>query len=176
VSKEERNRPADGAVPSFEAYAGSGPENYEKYFVPVIGAPLATDLVQAAELQVGERVLDVACGTGVVTRLAAERVGPTGTVAALDINPGMLAVARTVTPASMAIGWHEASVEKSGLPDEAYDVVLCQMGLQFCSDKAAALREMRRLLAPAGHVAQRWSVTSSASGRSSPTTVPYSWR
>ena len=77
----------------YEAYGGSAPENYERYFIPAIGAPLATDLIDTAALRPSERVLDVACGTGVVARLAAERVGATGTVAGIDINPGMLAVA-----------------------------------------------------------------------------------
>ena len=75
------------------AYGGSAPENYERHFVPLIGAPFAADLVADAALNPGERVLDVACGTGVVARLAAERVGPHGTVAAVDLNPAMLAVA-----------------------------------------------------------------------------------
>ena len=94
---------------SFEAYGGSAPENYEQYFVPVIGTPLATDLVDVAALRPGERVLDVACGTGVVARLAAERIGATGTVAGIDINPGMLGVARSVTPAGLPIEWHRAA-------------------------------------------------------------------
>src|SRR5215207_11707155 len=124
---------------SFEAYGGSAPENYERYFVPVIGAPLATDLVDVAALRPGERVLDVACGTGVVARLAAERVEATGTVAGIDLNPGMLAVARSVTPPGMVIEWHQSSAEAMPLPDEAFDVVLCQLGLQFVPDKLAAL-------------------------------------
>ena len=137
---------------SFEAYDGDAPENYERYFVPVIGAPLATDLVDAAALRPGERVLDVACGTGVVARLAAERVGDTGTVAGIDINPGMLAVARSVMPAGSSIEWHESSVEEIPLPDEAFDVVLCSLGVQFFPDRLAALREMRRVLAPGGRL------------------------
>lgn len=139
-------------TPSFETYGGSAPENYERYFVPAIGAPLATDLIQVAQLRAGEQVLDVACGTGIVARLAAERVGPAGAVTGLDINPGMLAVARSATPNALTIEWNEASADATSLPDDRYDAVLCQMGLQFFPDKVAALREMRRVLAPGGRV------------------------
>src|SRR6185503_2261928 len=97
--------------PSFEKYGGTAPENYERYFVPAIAAPLAEELVRAAGLRAGERAIDVACGTGVVARLAAARVGDMGAVAGVDINPGMLAVARTVTPPEVAIDWHEASAD-----------------------------------------------------------------
>ena len=135
-----------------EVYGGSPPENYERYFVPAIGAPLANDLIKLAALRPGERVLDVACGSGVVARLAAQLVGSSGTIAGLDINPGMLAVARSTTPPGMAIDWHEASAEAMPLPDASFDAVLCQMGLQFVSDKHAALSEMRRVLAPGGRL------------------------
>ena len=134
-------------------YGGTAPENYERYFVPVIARPFALDLVEDAALGPGERVLDVACGTGVVARLAAERVGPTGTVAALDMNPGMLSVARAAAAASGAdIRWYETSAESIPLPDDSFDVVMCQLGLQFMGNKSAALREMRRTLAPGGRV------------------------
>lgn len=133
-------------------YQGTGPENYEKYFVPAIGSPLAKDLVAAASLRPGERILDVACGTGVVTRLAAGRVGENGSVAGLDVNPGMLAVARSVTPNDVAINWYETSAEAMPLPDRSFDVVLCQMGLQFIPDKLKALKEIRRILEPRGRV------------------------
>lgn len=135
-----------------ERYGGTAPENYERFFVPVIGAPLAADLVELAELRPDERVLDVACGTGVVSRLARAVVGDGGRVAGLDPNPGMLGVARSVTPAESGIEWHQASAEAMPLPDEAFDAVLCQMGLQFVPDKPAALREMRRVLAPGGRL------------------------
>lgn len=137
---------------SYKTYESSPPENYERYFVPAIGEPVARDLIDRAALRVGERVLDVACGTGVVTRLAAEQVEDTGTVAGLDVNPGMLSVARSVTPPETSIDWHHASAESMPLPDDAFDVVLCQMGLQFMADKAAALSEMRRVLAPGGRI------------------------
>ncbi|WP_455220901.1 class I SAM-dependent methyltransferase [Kaarinaea lacus] len=133
-------------------YGGSVPENYEKYFVPAIGGPAANGLIKIAALRSGERVLDVACGTGVVTRLAAEAVGTTGTVVGLDINPGMLAVARSTTPAGMAIEWHEASADSMPFPEASFDAVLCQMGLQFMPDKHAALNEMRRVLATGGRL------------------------
>jgi ubiquinone/menaquinone biosynthesis C-methylase UbiE len=130
----------------------SVPENYERYFVPAIGAPLANDLVEIAALRPGERVLDVACGTGVVARFASRKVGAAGTVAGLDVHPGMLAVARSATPPGMAIDWHEGSAEAMPLSDASFDAVLCQMGLQFVPDKVAALREMRRVLAPHGRL------------------------
>ena len=83
------------SVPAFdERYAGNPAENYERYFVPSIAAPLGDDLIAAAALQPGERVLDVACGTGLLARRAAERVGRSGSVAGSDIHPAMLAVAR----------------------------------------------------------------------------------
>ena len=135
-----------------KAYGGNPPANYERFFVPAIGGPLATDLIHLAALRPGERVLDIACGTGVVARLASQQVGATGTVAGLDVNPGMLAVARSATPPGMPIEWHEASAEAMPIPDASFDVVLCQMGLQFMQDKRAALREMRRVLVRGGRL------------------------
>ena len=138
--------------PFGDAYGGKPPANYERFFVPAIGAPMAAGLIRHAGLRPGERVLDVACGTGVVARLASQQVGNTGSVTGLDANPGMLAVARSASPPSVSIEWHEASAEAMPLPDASFDVVLCQMGLQFIPDKPAALREMWRVLAPGGRL------------------------
>jgi ubiquinone/menaquinone biosynthesis C-methylase UbiE len=135
-----------------QAYGGTAPENYQRYFVPAIGGPFAADLIAEAALSAGERVLDVACGTGVVARLAAERLGAGGTVAALDVNPAMLAAARSTPSSGATIQWYETAAEAMPLPDDTFDVVLCQLGLQFVTDKKAALREMRRVLAPGGRV------------------------
>jgi ubiquinone/menaquinone biosynthesis C-methylase UbiE len=132
-------------------FSATPPENYERFFVPVIGAPLAADLVDRADLSPGDRVLDVACGTGVVARLAAERVGDEK-VAGLDLNPGMLAVARSVASSEAGIAWHEGSAESLPLPDAAFDAVLCQLGLQFMEDRAAAVREMHRVLDDGGRL------------------------
>jgi len=140
--------PTPGAA-TFDRFAGSLAANYERYFVPAIAAPLAGDLLELAAIGAGERVLDVACGTGVLARLAAVQVGPAGAVAGLDVNPGMLAVARSVAP---SIDWHESAAESTPFADGAFDVVVCQLGLQFFTDRSAALREMRRALVPGGRL------------------------
>jgi ubiquinone/menaquinone biosynthesis C-methylase UbiE len=98
-------------------------------------------------------VLDVACGTGVVARLAAQQVGPAGQVTGLDLNPGMLAVARALPPPPGAtIPWVECSAVAIRLPDASFDVVLCQQGFQFFPDKPAALQEMHRVIVPGGRM------------------------
>jgi ubiquinone/menaquinone biosynthesis C-methylase UbiE len=137
-------------APSFEAYAGTGPENYERYFVPAIGRPLANALVDLAVVRPGQRVLDVACGTGIAARVAAQRVGHGGLVVGADINPGMLAVARSTPADRVPIEWHEAAADALPFPDGTFDLVLCQLGLQFFPDRLRALRDMRRVLAPSG--------------------------
>jgi SAM-dependent methyltransferase len=98
--------------------------------------------------QPGERVLDIACGTGIVTRLAAERVGADGAVAGVDINPGMLGVARLTARPELHIDWYEAGAEALPFEDATFDVALCQMGLQFFPDELAALRQACRVLVP----------------------------
>lgn len=138
---------------SYRQYSGSAAQNYERYFVPTIATPVSRDLLGEARLKPGERVLDVACGTGVVARLAAERVGAEGRVVATDVAPDMIDVARSVpAPSGAEIEWREADAAALPLPDGAFDVVLCQMGLPFFGDKRAALQEMRRVLAAGGRV------------------------
>lgn len=136
--------------PFGDSYGANPAESYERFFVPVIGAPAAIAILDRAALRPGERVLDVACGTGIVARLATRRVGDNGSVVGLDVNPGMLAVARSIPPTTPAIEWHEAPAETMPLPDDSFDVAFCQMSLQFMEDRPAALREMRRVLAPGG--------------------------
>jgi ubiquinone/menaquinone biosynthesis C-methylase UbiE len=130
--------------------SGRAAELYEQYPARYLLGPWAPGLVALASLQSGERVLDLACGTGVVARLAAVKV-ESGQVTGLDVNAGMLAVARSLsTPHGAAITWVEASAAATGLPDDSFDVVLCQQGLQFFPDKSTALREVRRVLVSGG--------------------------
>jgi ubiquinone/menaquinone biosynthesis C-methylase UbiE len=137
--------------------AGSAPEVYERELVPAVFGVWAPILVELAQPRPSERVLDVACGTGVVARIAAPRVGPSGTVVGIDLNPGMLSVARSVvSPDSRSGGqlqWQEASADKLPFPDGSFNVVYCQLGLQFFADRPAALREMRRVLGTEGRLA-----------------------
>jgi ubiquinone/menaquinone biosynthesis C-methylase UbiE len=136
--------------------AGNAAEIYERALVPAVFSAWAPLVVDLADLRPGARVLDVACGTGVIARLVARRVGPTGEVVGLDLNPGMLAVAAVTAstePATTArVRWQEASATKMPLPDAAFDIVYCQLGLQFFPDRPAALREIFRVLVPDGRL------------------------
>lgn len=124
---------------------------YEQYMVPGIMVPGVQLMLRYAQPQSGERVLDVACGTGIVARTVAPLIGAAGQVTAVDINPAMLAVAKTTPPPEGAnIEWREGSALSLPLSDTAYDMVLCHQGLQFFPDKVAALREMRRVLVKGG--------------------------
>src|SRR4051812_16770162 len=139
--------------PPWQQVGASAAEVYERQLVPVMLAPWAPKLLDLAEVGPGMQVLDVACGTGVVTRLAAERVGSGGRVVGLDVNPDMLSVAQRLAPVGGAsIEWLEASALEMPLLDAAFDVVLCQHGLQQFPDRPTALREMRRVLAPGGRL------------------------
>lgn len=131
---------------------GSAAELYQRYLVPAITAKWAEDLVRRAQLRAGESVLDVACGTGVVARLAAKKVAP-AQVTGLDLNGGMLAVARSVPNDGASINWMEGSALDLPFPAGHFDVVLCQLGLQFFPDQPKALAEMRRVLRDGGRAA-----------------------
>ena len=129
-------------------------QRYERCVAHYILGPWAPLLIETAGIVSGERVLDVACGTGVVARIAAERAGITGKVVGLDLNPGMIAVAQTLPPpAGAKIEWLTRSALDLGLEGGSFDAVLCQQGLQFFPDKLTALREMRRVLRRGGRVA-----------------------
>jgi SAM-dependent methyltransferase len=123
---------------------------YEKDFVPAIFAQWPPVLAEIADIKPGDQVLDVACGTGVLAREAASRVGPTGRVTGLDLNEGMLAVARRLRP---EIDWRQGDAAKLPFEGSAFEVVVSQFALMFFPDRVSALREMWRVLAPCGRLA-----------------------
>jgi SAM-dependent methyltransferase len=129
-------------------------EAYERYLVPAIFTEMADRLLDLARLGEGERVLDVGCGTGIVARRAAPRVGSTGTLVALDLNEGMLRVARRMSSdVQPRIQWRQGDAAAPPFPDGAFDLVVCQQALQFFSEPEKALCAMRRVLAPGGRAA-----------------------
>lgn len=132
-----------------------GPETYERYIVPTWMADLVPELMAAGDVGPKKRVLDAACGTGIVARNAAALVGTGGRIAAVDLNEGMLRVARecAAREGTTIIEWHHSDICRMPFNDGEFDAVLCQQGLQFFPDKAAALREMKRVLAPRGRLA-----------------------
>ena len=132
----------------------SAPEAYERYLVPPIFAPWADQLIETGDVCEGDRVLDVACGTGIVARRAASRVGTSGSVVGLDINEGMIAVAEeTAAAIQPSIEWRQGDATDLPFSDERFDVVCCQQALQFFDDPVAVVEEIQRVLTPGGNVA-----------------------
>lgn len=125
-------------------------EFYESAFVPAFFAQWAPILCAEADVGPGQDVLDVACGTGIVTRTAADLVGPGGSVVGLDLNDAMLTVARRVRP---DLEWRQGSADALPFDADSFDAVLCQMALMFFPDRPKALAEMRRVARPGGTVA-----------------------
>ena len=129
--------------------SSSAAEFYDEFFVPALFGEWAPRLVAAAELETGMRVVDVACGTGVLSLEAWKAVSPGGAVVGIDLNPGMLSVARQK---QSDVQWHEGAAEALPFDDDAFDAVLSQFGLMFFADKRLALREMWRVLRPRGRL------------------------
>lgn len=125
-------------------------EIYDAQFVPALFAQWGPVVLDAAAVRENDCVLDVACGTGALTLAAAERVGRRGSIVGIDVNPGMLSVARRK---STQVEWMEGKAEALPLPDEAFDAVVSQFGFMFFDDKPQALREMMRVLRPGGRMA-----------------------
>lgn len=126
-------------------------ELYERFLVPSKFLPWAEDLVELSEPGSGDKILDVACGTGTVTQLLPPIVGTSGRVAGLDFNAGRLDVAKKLPrPAGCEIEWVEGDAGDLPFQDSTFDFVFCQQGLQFFPDKSAALNEMHRVLVTDG--------------------------
>ncbi len=125
---------------------------YQSYFGPAIFEPLTRCVLAVAPPAVGEHVIDVACGTGILTRRAAAHAGPGGRVVGVDINPAMIQTARAIAPdsGSAPIEYRPGDGTALGTPAAAFDAVYCQQGLQFFPDREAGAREMRRVLRDGG--------------------------
>ena len=123
---------------------------YEALFVPALFGQWAPQVADAAQIQPGQRVLDVACGTGILAREIASRIGSVGRVVGIDPSPGMVAVAKQLAP---AIEWREGVAESLPFPDQSFEAVVSQFGLMFFTDRRQALREMLRVLTPGGRLA-----------------------
>ncbi|QIG97379.1 MULTISPECIES: class I SAM-dependent methyltransferase [unclassified Bradyrhizobium] len=139
----------------FQYTSSSVPKAYDTFFVPRIFEPWAKLLLNEANLQMGEAVLDIATGPGTVARLAAAQLGPKGRVVAVDIAQPMLDIARSKPPLADAasIEYVQSAATPLSAATGAFDAVLCQQGLQFFPDKPGALREMYRVLKPNGRAA-----------------------
>jgi ubiquinone/menaquinone biosynthesis C-methylase UbiE len=131
--------------------SGNSAERYEQHLVPTIFIPWAERLLERAELHTDEDVLDIACGTGIVSRRAKPLVGDGGRVVGVDLNQQMLDVAaKRALAEGCDIEWLQADASSIPLADDSFDVAFCQQGFQFFPDKPAALTELRRLLRKGG--------------------------
>ena len=132
------------------AFVGAVPLNYDRYLGPLLFVPYADDLAARLPVAPRTRVLEVACGTGIVTERLMRRLAGQGTLVATDLNDAMIAHARGRIPADPALEWRQADGTSLPFPDRAFDVVVCEFGLMFFPDKAAGVREAFRVLRPGG--------------------------
>jgi len=132
------------------AFAGSIPELYERHLVPLIFEPPARDLAQRVAAARPSRVLEVAAGTGVVTRRLAAALPAAVDIVATDLNPPMIELAARIgTP--RPVTWQQADAARLPFADGSFDAVVCQFGAMFFPDKGVAFAEARRVLRPGGH-------------------------
>ena len=139
---------AEPVLPAYSMNRPSFPWMYERSLVEPLFQPWAKVLLDRAELSPNVRVLDVACGTGIVARIARQRLRGTARIVGVDVSPPMLEVAREIEP---KVDWREG--DAAALPvgsEERFDRVLCQQGLQFFTDRSAAAGELHRVLATGG--------------------------
>jgi len=122
---------------------------YEDLFVPALFGQWAATVADAAQIQAGQQALDVACGTGILTREIVSRIGKEGYVAGLDPNPGMLSVAKDFNP---EVDWRQGQAEKIPFPDQSFDAVLSQFGLMFFQNRSESIREMFRVMKSTGRL------------------------
>jgi ubiquinone/menaquinone biosynthesis C-methylase UbiE len=131
-------------------FAGDIPENYDRYLGPVIFEPYAEDLVSRLKGRKFERVLEVACGTGIVTRRLCDTLPTSTEIVATDLNPDMFEFAKAKFKQGENVRWQQADASALPFPDASFDAVVCQFGFMFVPDKAAAMRESHRVLRSGG--------------------------
>jgi SAM-dependent methyltransferase len=134
-------------------FAGSMPEYYDRYFVPAVFRPYAVDLVGRLSVQSAAAVLELACGTGVLTSELRRRLPDSVRLVATDINPPMLDIARANLTDVSAIEWQTADCSALPFADASFSAVVCQFGFMFPPDKSAVVREARRVLTHGGLLA-----------------------
>lgn len=139
-------------TPEFRTSTATTAETYHRFFEPHIGVPVSEELLRVADLEPGAHVVDVACGTGAVARAAARQVGAAGAVTGVDLAPDMLEVARSQPTEGAAIDYRLADAAALPVDDGSCDVALCQMGLMLMAERAEAVGELHRALAPGGRV------------------------
>jgi SAM-dependent methyltransferase len=132
-----------------KVFAGSVPRLYEEYFVPLIFEPYAVDMVNRVAARSPKTILEIACGTGVVTRKLASSLPQDASIIASDLNQAMLDQA-IATGATRTVEWRQADAMQLPFPDTTFDAVVCQFGAMFFPDKAQAFSEARRVLRPGG--------------------------
>ena len=132
------------------AFVGSIPENYDRYLGPVLFDPYAVDLVARLDLPENASVLELACGTGIVTRRLRDRLGSAARLVATDLNDAMMGYASAKFGRGEAVEWKQADATDLPFDDQSFDAVVCQFGLMFFPDKERALCETYRVLKPGG--------------------------
>lgn len=133
-----------------KVFAGSIPENYDRYMVPLIFEGYARDLAQRAAARSADAVLETAAGSGVVTRALAPRLPPGASYVVTDLNQPMLDYAATRQAADSRIRWRQADAQALPFEDDAFDLVCCQFGVMFFPDRGAGYREAKRVLKSGG--------------------------
>ena len=131
-------------------FAGSIPGHYDRYLGPSFFEPFADDMAGRLDPARHRNVLEIACGTGIVTRRLWDRLSPELNLVATDLNPAMLAVAQTKFAQGENVVWREVDATALPFPDASFDAAVCQFGVMFFPDKEAAMRETHRVLNPGG--------------------------
>ena len=139
-------------VASDKLFAGSIPEIYDRFFVPLLFEAYASDLAERLARVKPRDVLETAAGTGVVTRAIAARLPADAHIVATDLNQPMLDLAATRQAEDRRIDWRQADALRLPFEDQAFDAVVCQFGVMFFPDKVQAYREARRVLRPGGRL------------------------